>query len=278
MPNRFRHSLLSILSPLVLLLVALGLCRVARAAETTEERDFSAEFGDYTGCFALYDAAQQHWVRFHPDECKVRTSPCSTFKIPNSLIALETGVASGPEFPLPWDGKKHTIEAWNQDQTLRSAFSVSCVWYYQALATRIGIERYREILPKMRYGNNDVSGGVTEFWLQTSLTISPDEQVDFLRRMHARELPFSKKTVETVLDIMTLARNGESVFRGKTGTAGNAAGEATMGWFVGSVSTPKGDYFFAARIAGGEKPLGFKARGIAEKILGELGIWTAPEE
>jgi beta-lactamase class D len=277
MLHRRRRCWPSFLSSLALLILALGLCLRTRAADTTEERDFSAEFGDYSGCFALYDAAQQHWVRFHPQECQVRTSPCSTFKIPNSLIALETGVASGPEFPLPWDGKKHDIEAWNHNQTLRSAFSVSCVWYFQELATRIGMERYREILPKMRYGNNDVTGGVTQFWLQTSLTISPDEQVDFLRRMHARELPFSKKTVDTVLDIMTLSRSGETVFRGKTGTAGNAAGEPTMGWFVGSVSTPKGDYFFAARIAGGEKPLGFKARGITEKILGKLGIWAAPE-
>ena len=250
----------------------------ALAAETTEERDFSAEFGSYPGAFVLYDDAHQRWLRYHPEECRVRTTPCSTFKVLNSLIALETGVASGPDFSLPWDGTHYPIEPWNHDQTLRSAFSVSCVWYFQALATRIGLERYKQIIPKVGYGNDNLTGGVTQFWLQSSLTISPDEQVEFLRRLHARKLPFSDKTVDTVLDIMTLSRTGQTIFRGKTGTAGDANKDvATLGWFIGSVSTPSGDYFFATRITGGENPSGRTARKITESILYTLKIFPAHE-
>ena len=220
----------------------------------------------------LYDAADQRWLRYHPEVCRIRATPCSTFKVLNSLIALETGVASGPDFSLPWDGTHYPIELWNHDQTLRSAFSVSCVWYFQALAARIGLERYRRILPKVGYGNADVTGGVTQFWLQSSLTISPDEQVDFLRRLHARTLPFSAKNVDTVLDIMTLSRDGQTTFRGKTGTAGNDKSAATLGWFIGSVSAPSGDYLFATRITGGENPSGHTARKITESILSTLKI------
>lgn len=251
-------------------------CGRAFAAETAEERDFSAEFGAYSGAFVLFDAAHQHWIRFHPEECRLRKTPCSTFKVLNTLIALETGVASGPDFSLPWDGTHYSIEPWNHDQTLRSAFSVSCVWYFQALAKRIGVEHYREILPKVGYGNADVSGGVTQFWLQSTLTISPDEQVDFLRQLHARKLPFADKTVDTLLDIMTLSRTGETIFRGKTGTAGDADKDvATLGWFVGSVSTPGGEYYFTTRITGGENPSGRTARKITETILGTLKILPA---
>ena len=82
----------------------LSLLHSAQAAETTKERDLSAEFGSYSGAFVLYDAAKQRWLRFHPEECRVRMTPCSTFKVCNALIALETGVASGPDFSLPWDG------------------------------------------------------------------------------------------------------------------------------------------------------------------------------
>ena len=220
----------------------------------------------------LYDGAHQSWLRYHPEQCRIRTSPCSTFKVLNSLIALETGVASGPAFSLPWDGTHYPIEAWNRDQTLRSAFSVSCVWYFQALAARIGLESYQQILPKVGYGNGDVRGGVTQFWLQSSLTISP-EQVEFLRRLHARKLPFSERTVETVLDIMALSQTGQTTLRGKTGTAGDASkGIATLGWFIGSVSTPSGDCFFATRITGGENPSGRTARKITESILSTLDI------
>jgi bla regulator protein BlaR1 len=261
-----------------LLYVFILLFRSALAAETTEERDFSVEFGAYSGAFVLYDGVHQRWLRYHPEQCRVRTTPMSTFKVLNSLIALETGVASGPDFSLPWDGTHHPIEAWNHDQTLRSAFSVSCVWYYQDLAKRVGLERYQQILPEVDYGNGDVSGGMTQFWLASSLTISPDEQVEFLRGLHTRKLPFSKKAMDTVLDIMTLSRNGQTIFRGKTGTAGDGKKLiATLGWFVGSVSTPSGDYVFATRITGGENPSGRTARQITESILSALKILPAHE-
>lgn len=262
----------------LLIFVLVALFRSALAAETAGECDLSAEFGSYSGAFVLYDTAQQRWLRYHPEECRVRTTPCSTFKVLNSLIALETGVASGPDFSLPWDGTKHSIEPWNHDQTLRSAFSVSCVWYFQELAKRVGLERYRQILPKVGYGNGDVTGGVTQFWLASSLTISPDEQVEFLRRLHTRKLPFSDKTMDTVLDLMTLSRTGQTIFRGKTGTAGDADKDvATLGWFVGSVATPSGDYIFATRITGGENPSGRTARKMTESILSTLKILPAHE-
>lgn len=246
------------------------------ATAASEERDLSAQFGGYDGAFALYDEATENWLRYRPDQCCLRTSPCSTFKILNALIALETGVASGADFSLPWDGTRRSIEEWNRDQTLRSAFSASCVWYFQTLATRIGLKRYQEMLPNAGYGNSDVTGGVTRFWLESSLAISPDEQVHFLRRLHARQLIFSDKAVDTVLDIMTLSRHGQTIFRGKTGSGGNAT-KATLGWFVGSVSTPRGDCFFATRITGGENASGRTAREITEAILSSLRILPSLE-
>jgi bla regulator protein BlaR1 len=245
----------------------------ALALETSVERDLSAEFGSFSGVFVLYDEPQQRWLRYQPEHSRIRTSPCSTFKVLNSLIALETNVASGADFTLPWDGTRRSIEAWNHDQTLRSAFSASCVWYYQALARRIGLERYQQIISNVGYGNNDLTGGLTQFWLQNSLTISPDEQVDFLRRLHARKLPFAAKNVDTVLDIMTLSRVDQTVFRGKTGSAFDAKKNVpTLGWFIGSVTTSSGLYLFATRITGGENPSGITARKITESILSTLNV------
>jgi len=61
------------------------------------------------------------------------------------------------EFRPSLDGIKRPIEAWNRDQTLRSAFAVSCLWYYENLAARIGLERYKRILAEVGYGNGDVT-------------------------------------------------------------------------------------------------------------------------
>lgn len=265
------------MKPLYLFPLLAWLLGPACAAETSAERDLSAEFGSYSGNFVLYDDAAQHWLRYQPEQCRTRTSPCSTFKVLNSLIALETGVASGPDFSLPWDGTPHSLESWNRDQTLRSAFSASCVWYYQALAARIGLERYEEIIPKVGYGNHDLTGGLTQFWLRSSLAISPDEQVAFLRRLHARQLPFSAKTVDAVLDIMTLRQTDQAVFRGKTGSAFDPKKNIpTLGWFIGSVTTPSDLYLFATRITEGTNPSGIAARAITESILSALNILPKP--
>lgn len=255
----------------LLLLLSLA---TSRGEERSETHDLSADFGTHTGAFVLFDESANRWLRYRPEACKVRTSPCSTFKIPNSLIALETGVASGADFTIPWDGTKRSIEAWNRDQTLRSAYSVSCVWYYQELARRIGMKRYQETMPKLNYGNGDLSGGVDQFWLESSLTISPDEQVDFLRRLHGGKLPFSERAVDVVLDIMTLSKVDEVTFRGKTGTGGSlATNEMNLGWFVGSVTTPKGNYYFATRLTGGTTSSGREARRITEAILAKLMVF-----
>jgi beta-lactamase class D/lysophospholipase L1-like esterase len=238
--------------------------------------DLSSHFGNYSGAFVLLNASTGEHIRYNPDLCSKRMSPCSTFKIPNSLIALETCVADSADFSLKWDGKVYPIEAWNKDQTLRSAFSVSCVWYYQELAKLIGVERVNDYLNKIQYGNCDTSGGVTNFWLSSTLAISPDEQVVFLNRLYNHKLPFSSRTVDIVLDIMTVSKQGDIIYRGKTGTAGDAATDkATQGWWIGSINSPKGDYYFATCITGGDNPSGRTARQITESILTDLKLLPA---
>jgi bla regulator protein BlaR1 len=250
----------------------------ARGAATSSERDLSAFFGKYTGAFVMLDAASNHFTRYQPELCAKRLTPCSTFKIANSLIALETDVASSLEFRLPWDGAKQPFEAWNRDQTMRSAFAVSCLWYYQELARRAGIERMDQFLKAIPYGNQDTSGGITNFWLSSSLKISADEQVEFLQRLHALKLPFSNKTMAAVLELMVVGRRDDLVYRGKTGTAGDPVAKvATLGWWVGSVTKPEGNYYFATQLTGGENPSGATARKITEAILADMEILPAPK-
>ncbi|HZC98530.1 MAG TPA: penicillin-binding transpeptidase domain-containing protein, partial [Bradyrhizobium sp.] len=87
--------------------------------------------------------------------------PASTFKIPNSLIALETGVVQDPDKDVfKWDGVTRSIEAWNKDHTLRSALAASAVPVYQEIARRIGAERMQKFVDLFGYGNRDIGGGI----------------------------------------------------------------------------------------------------------------------
>jgi beta-lactamase class D len=39
---------------------------------------------------------------------------------------------------------------------------------------------------KISYGNQDISGGIDQFWLSSSLKISPKEQADFMEALYKR--------------------------------------------------------------------------------------------
>ena len=160
--------------------------------------------------------------------------PASTFKIPNSIIALETGVVTDPDKDVfKWDGVVRSIEAWNKDHTLRSAIAVSAVPVYQEIARRIGQERMQKYIDLFEYGNRDIGGGIDQFWLTGNLRIDPVQQVDFVDRLRRGVLPVSKRSQDLVRDILPVTKVGDSVIRAKSGLLGAEAGKPQLGWMVG---------------------------------------------
>jgi len=172
--------------------------------------------------------------------------PASTFKIPNSLIALETGVVQDPDKDVfPWDGVKRSIEAWNRDHTLRSAIAVSAVPVYQEIARRIGEARMQKYVDLFEYGNRDIGGGIDQFWLTGNLRIDPVEQVDFVDRLRRRALPISRRSQDLVCDILPVTPVGDSIIRAKSGLLGAERGEPSLGWMVGWAEKGEAQTVFA---------------------------------
>src|SRR6266566_8347158 len=160
--------------------------------------------------------------------------PASTFKIPNSIIALDTGVVEDPDKDVfKWDGVTRAIEPWNKDHTLRSAIAVSAVPVYQEIARRIGAERMQKYVDLFDYGNRDIGGGIDQFWLTGNLRIDPVQQVDFVDRLRRGVLPISKRSQELVRDILPVTKVGDAVIRAKSGLLGAERGEPSLGWLVG---------------------------------------------
>lgn len=158
--------------------------------------------------------------------------PASTFKIPNALIGLETGVITGESHPFHWDGEKRELDDWNRDLDLGGALKVSCVPCFQQVARGIGEPRMRDWLHRFGYGNEDVSGPIDRFWLEGGkLRISPRQQVEFVHRSLAGELPVKPEHVALVWRLLEIERVGDSVFRGKTGLS--VQDGRAVGWLVG---------------------------------------------
>ena len=175
-----------------------------------------------------------------------RFSPASTFKIPNTLIALEEKALAGKDAIFKWDGHLHDVATWNHDQTLTSAFQVSCVWCFQELARRVGAEKYQQYLRDLNYGEWREPFVATTFWLDGSLQISALEQVNFLRRVYRRELPFSDPAYETLKHIMLVEQGNTYTLWAKTGWAARVT--PPVGWYVGYVETPTDVWVFATNI------------------------------
>jgi beta-lactamase class D len=160
--------------------------------------------------------------------------PASTFKIPNSLIALETGVVGDPDKDIfKWDGVKRSIEAWNQDHTLRSAIAASAVPVYQEIARRIGAERMQKYVDLFEYGNRNIGGGIDQFWLTGEMRIDPIQQIDFVDRLRRGVLPVSKRSQDLVRDILPVTKAGEATIRAKSGLLGAELNKPSLGWLVG---------------------------------------------
>ncbi|MFN7762029.1 MAG: penicillin-binding transpeptidase domain-containing protein, partial [Pseudanabaena sp.] len=109
------------------------------------------------GCFILYDLKRDRYIRYNSQHCQKRFIPASTFKIFNSLVALETKAIADENTVILWDGVQRRFPLWNQDQNMRTAFTRSVVWFYQDLARRIGNERMAKYIKAADYGNQDIS-------------------------------------------------------------------------------------------------------------------------
>ncbi|MES2464640.1 MAG: penicillin-binding transpeptidase domain-containing protein [Armatimonadota bacterium] len=238
----------------------------------TETTDLSRYFNGYRGAFVLHDVAGNLTIRCNPAQCAKQVFPCSTFKIPNSLIFLEKEILRDQNQREKWDGTKWPVDEWNRDQTLKSAYADSCVWFYKRLAAKVSPEVTRRYIQALRYGNEkvpaDFSDGLPHYWLDGPLLISPDEQIAFLTRLQRGDVPFSPRTQRIVRQIMVQQKTGGTVLRGKTGTDGNwNTGITTLGWYVGYLEKKNKPYIFAANIVGGKNPSGRKAREIVLRIL-----------
>lgn len=241
---------------------------------TTE--DLSSYFEGYEGCFVLLDNNSGEYKVYNAEKSQKQVPPCSSFKIYNSLIGLETKVVEDENTVFEWDGTKNSVDSWNRDHSMKTAIENSVVWYYQKLASLVGEERMQEYLDEIGYGNKDISGGITKFWLQSSLKISPMEQVDMLKRLYDYKLPFSKRNVDIVKKIIVLSKGNGAVLSGKTGSGVGPDSSYINGWFVGYVEKDGNVYIFAANIEpkGGSSNIasGQIAKDIAAKILKDKGL------
>ncbi|MFE4898096.1 BlaR1 family beta-lactam sensor/signal transducer [Peribacillus butanolivorans] len=237
-------------------------------------KDYSSFFDELSGSAVLYDSKMEQYTIYNKKESTTRFQPTSTYKIFSALFALESGIITRDNSQMNWDGTLYPYEEWNQDQDLFSAMESSSTWYFQKLDEQMGKKKLQNYFEQINYGNGDLSGNITNYWLDASLKISPVEQVDILKKFYDNELAFEQSNIQTVKDSLLLEESNGNLLSGKTGTA-VVNGENIDGWFVGYVETVDNTFFFAVHIQGEKQAGGSSTAKIALSILEKEGIYKS---
>jgi len=219
--------------------------------------DALCQEGDNSCTFVLLSepkkagASNKHNISsVNESRANTQLSPFSTFKVANSLIALDLGIIKNTKQALTYDKTAYPKQAWwpsvwkLPQYNLTTAFKYSMVAIYRQLAMDIGEKNMQSYLNKMHYGNQDISSGSDSFWLNGSIKISAVEQIAFLKKVYFNEFAFNEQAVESLKSIMLTETTPSYRLFAKTG-AGKAGDGIMLGWYIGFVENSSGVHFFA---------------------------------
>lgn len=289
-PASFRKKLHSTLAYIMIAVFLLGAAPILSIQAAENNRyyfndanrnityiDLSDVFKEYNGSFVLYDATEDTWQIYNKDSATTRISPASTFKIYSALFSLETGIITPEQSLIPWNGKNYIYDLWNADQTLKSAMQNSVTWYFQALDQQAGLSSIKKYVQEIGYGNQLVEGDIFSYWMNSSLKISPIEQVEMLNKLYYNQFGFSPENIKAVKDSICLYSTDNGTLSGKTGTE-EINGRNTSGWFIGYVEQDNHTYFFATNIQSEKLASGSLATELTFSILSDLKLWNTYQE
>ena len=232
------------------------------------------------GSITIYDYNLKKWMTNDIEDSQVPTLPASTFKILNTLIALETKVVEDENEIIPWINDYDTLKYSHRpniyhSMSMSEAFKLSAGWVYIELAKKIGKDRYGNFLTQIGYGNVDLSINDPDFWNFGDFAISPANQIHVLKDIYEETFPFSKKSYETLKEIMIEQTTDDYVIRAKTGWTRDKGKDT--GWWVGYIEKSDNVYFFATRlIKDRDEPnpnFGSCRKDITMEIFKTLGVF-----
>lgn len=235
-------------------------------------------------CTEMIDATSGRRL-VHDGQCDQRITPASTFKIAISLMGYDSGILVDEHAPtLPFrNGYIDWNPKWREATDPAGWIKNSVIWYSQQVTTKLGAARFQRYAESFNYGNHDVSGdrgrnnGLTLAWINSSLKISPVEQVAFLRDVVNRKLPLTANAYDMTSRILKLetTANGWEVY-GKTGTGfpllrdGTTDHAHAYGWFVGWATKGQRTIVFARLVQDQKEEAGGAGLRVRAAFLRDL--------
>lgn len=248
------------------------------------EMDWSEYFQGLNGAAVFYTPWENKYQIYNQELAETRRSPCSTFKIISALAGIENGIISREDSTRTWSKEQFWMEDWNKDIDFKEAFRTSCVWYFREVIDELGQENMKAQLDSLSYGNCDISDweghlnnnnnnpALTGFWIESSLKISPKEQVEVMDRIFGADTVYAPDTLQLLQEAMLITDQDTTAFPvyGKTGT-GKMSGETVDSWFTGFVETEHGNVYFCVYLgqSDGEEVSSARAKEAALALIGD---------
>lgn len=240
-------------------------------SQNVEAMDLSSYFKGTDGTFVLYDTVSDQYQIYNQELSTKRISPDSTFKIYSGLFALEEDIIHYDASGQKWDGTTYSFDTWNKDQTLATAMQNSVNWYFQNLDIQLGYQKLYSYYKKISYGNCDLTAGINYYWAESSLKISPVEQVMLLSNLLENKWAFEEENVQAIKNSLFISDTPIGRLYGKTGT-GVVNGQSSNGWFIGFLERGERVYCFATNLQNADNATGSNASEITVEILNSITI------
>lgn len=238
-------------------------------SQNVEAMDLSSYFKGTDGTFVLYDTVSDRYQIYNQELSTKRISPDSTFKIYSGLFALEEDIIHYDASGQKWDGTTYSFDTWNKDQTLATAMQNSVNWYFQNLDIQLGYQKLYSYYKKISYGNCDLTAGINYYWAESSLKISPVEQVMLLSNLLENKWAFEEENVQAIKNSLFISDTPIGRLYGKTGT-GVVNGQSSNGWFIGFLERGERVYCFATNLQNADNATGSNASEITVEILNSI--------
>ena len=238
-------------------------------SQNVETMDLSSYFKGTDGTFILYDTSSGQYQIYNQELSTKRISPDSTFKIYSGLFALEEGIIHYDASNREWDGTTYSFDTWNKDQTLATAMQNSVNWYFQNLDIQLGYQQLYSYYKKISYGNCDLTADINYYWAESSLKISPVEQVMLLSNLLKNKWNFKEENIQAIKNSLFISNISIGRLYGKTGT-GVVNGQNSNGWFIGFIEHGERVYCFATNLQNADNATGSTASEITIEILNSI--------
>lgn len=232
-------------------IVLLASCSLNNAEEDNSIEKYFKE-NNLTGTFAMFNNGSGKFTVYNMNRYRDSAYlPCSTFKIINSLVGIETGRVKDSATVIKWDSVVRRIPEWNQDLTMQDAFTYSAVPWFQELARRIGKDTMQHWIDTLGYGSLKekfvIKNNLDTFWLDNTLKVTADEQLGLVKKLYFGQLPFQPRSQRIVKNMMKREENSNYKLSYKTGW-GTTDKNHALGWIIGWIEENNHPYFFVLQV------------------------------